>query len=167
MKKFVYAIALLIAVFSISVSAQTAAKVTDDLYAKLTSLNVRGLPDNDQLSALSPFLSDSIVAQIKRDQRKQDAFIKKHPDEKPPWAEGDLFSSLFEGPTAYTIGRSRVVSGSTYVDVKLVNDSTGDKTSWTDTAILKKFGGKWRITNILFTGKWQFKNGSSLLNVLK
>ena len=167
MKKFVYAVALSIVIFSFSVSAQTATKVTDDFYAKLASLNVRGLPDSDQLSALSPFLSTDIVAQIKRNQKKQEVFMKKHPDEKPPWVEGDLFSSLFEGPTAYTIGRSRFISGSTYIDVKLSNDSAGDKTSWTDTAILKKFGGKWRITNILFKGKWQFKNGSSLLNVLK
>lgn len=76
-------------------------------------------------------------------------------------------SFLFEGPTGYEIGRSRVVSGSTYVDVKLINDSTGDKTTWTDTAILKKIGGKWKITNILFKGDWQFKSGSSLLNVLR
>lgn len=167
MKKFVYAIALLVAAFSISISAQTAAEVTDDFYAKLASLNVRGLPDSNQLSELSPFFSAGIVAQFKRDQKKQDAFIKKHPGDKPPWVEGDLFSSLFEGPTGYEIGRSRILSGATHVDVKLSNDSAGDKTTWTDTAILKKIGGKWKITNILFKGDWQFKSGSSLLNVLR
>lgn len=93
MKKFVYAIALLVAAFSISISAQTAAEVTDDFYAKLASLNVRGLPDNGQLSALSPFLSAGLVAQIKRDQKKQEASMKKRPNDKPPWVEGDLFCS--------------------------------------------------------------------------
>lgn len=170
MKSVIFVIALTIASFSLAVtttSGQTAAKTAEDFYAKLAELKVRGLPDDQQLVALSPYLAEPIVARIKLDRKKQADFVKKHPEEKPPWIEGDLFSSLFEGPTSYEVGKSRVVSGATHVDVKLAFTGDGQTSNWTDTAILKKTGGKWKITNILYKGKWQFKNGSSLLNALK
>lgn len=149
------------------VVAQDATEVTDNFYATLRDLNVRGLPDKNQLRELSPFLSSQIVTLIKRDQKKQEAFIKKHSDEKPPLVEGDLFSSLFEGPTSYEIGKTRTMGSTREVDIYLHHVSESDKVKWTDTVVLKKFGGKWLVTNILFKGKWQFKSGSSLRNALK
>ncbi|MBK8303401.1 MAG: hypothetical protein IPK98_08410 [Chloracidobacterium sp.] len=149
------------------VVAQDATEVTDNFYATLRDLNVRGLPDKDQLKELKPFLSSQIVTIIKRNQKTQAAFMKKHPDEKPPWAEGDLFSSLFEGPTSYQIGNIRTKGSTREVDIYLHHVSESDKVKWTDTVVLKKFGGKWLVTNIIFKGKWQFKSGSSLLNALK
>lgn len=100
MKKLVTPLFIIVGLIGVSGTgaiAQTAAETTDQFYAKLASLNIRGLPDADQLKEISPFLSSNIIAVIRRDQKKQDAFSKKRPDEKPPWAEGDLFSSLFEG----------------------------------------------------------------------
>ena len=149
------------------VSAQTAVDVTDNFYATLRDLNIRGLPDKDHLKEITPFLSRDVIAIIKRDQKKQDAFIKKHPDEKPPWAEGDLFSSLFEGRTSYGIGKSRTKGSTVEVDVYLQFNGETNKVKWTDTVVLKKIGGKWLVTNILFKGKWQFKSGGSLLQALK
>ncbi len=148
-------------------AAQSAVDVTDNFYATLGDLNIRGLPDKDQLKEITPFLSSSVVAIIKRDQKKQAAFIKKHPDEKPSWAEGDLFSSLFEGRTQYEIGKTRTKGSTHEVDVYLQFNGETDKAKWTDTVVLKKFGGKWLVTNILFKGKWKFNSGSSLLNALK
>ncbi|MFM9904348.1 MAG: hypothetical protein ACKVQJ_07240 [Pyrinomonadaceae bacterium] len=148
-------------------AAQDAVDVTDNFYATVGDLNIRGLPDKDQLREITPFLSSEVIAIIKRDQKKQNAFIKKHPDEKPPWAEGDLFSSLFEGRTSYGIGKMRAKGITREVDVYLQFNGETDKVKWTDTVVLKKFGGKWVITNILFKGKWQFKSGGSLLKVLR
>lgn len=170
MKKLVAPLFIIVGLIGVSGTgaiAQTAAETTDQFYAKLASLNIRGLPDADQLKEISPFLSGNIIAVIRRDQKKQDAFSKKRPDEKPPWAEGDLFSSLFEGRTSYQLGRTRRVGSSTYVDVKLEYADGTNTSRWTDTAILKKTAGEWRITNILYKGRWQFKSGSSLLNALK
>lgn len=155
-------------VFGIGIAAaQDATEVTDNFYATIADLNVRGLPDKEQLKELSPFLSSQIVTLIKRDQKKQAAFIKKHPDEKPPWAEGDLFSSLFEGRTSYQIGKTRTKGSTREVDVYLHFVADTDKVKWTDTAVLRREGSKWVISNILFKGNWQFKSGNSLLNALK
>lgn len=141
--------------------------VANNFYAQLFYLRIRGLPDTDQMKAISPFLSSGVRALILRDQTKQTVFIKKHPDEKPPWIEGDLFSSLFEGTTAFRIGNVRKRGSTTEVDVQLEYLADGQDTKWTDTAVLKQFGGKWLITNIIYEGRWQFKTGTSLLNALK
>ena len=170
MKKLISTLAFIGILFVLGtgiVSAQTALDVTDNFYAALGDLNIRGLPDKGQLKEITPFLSSEVIALIKRDQKKQDSFMKKHPDEKPPWAEGDLFSSLFEGRTGYEIGKMRTKGSTREVDVKLTYADGANKETWKDTAVLRKFGGRWLITNILFKGKWQFKTGSSLLNALK
>jgi len=36
--------------------------------------------------------------------RKQAKFIAEHPDEKSPWIEGAMFSSLFEGAHSFRLG---------------------------------------------------------------
>ena len=170
MKRLVLTIAftgLLFALGTGIASAQSAVDVTDNFYAMLADLNVRGLPTDDQLKELKPFLSAGLVSLIKRDQKKQAAFIKKHPDEKPPWIEGDLFSSSFEGRTQYGIGKTRTQGSTREIDVYLQFNGETDKVKWTDTAVLKKFGDKWLVTNILFKGKWQFKSADSLLKALK
>lgn len=170
MKKIISTFAFIGVIFVLGTgiaAAQDAAEVTDNFYATLGDLNIRGLPDKDQLKEITPFLSSDVIAIIKRDQKKQAAFIKKHPDEKPPWAEGDLFSSLFEGRTQYGLGKTRTKGSTREVDVYLQFNGETDKAKWTDTAVLKKAGGKWVITNILFKGKWLFKTGGSLLKALK
>jgi Protein of unknown function (DUF3828) len=141
--------------------------VTQNFYDKYLELKIRGLPDKDHAQDISRYFSAEVNALIARDLRKQEVFIKKHPDEKPPWAEGDLFSILFEGATAFKIGKMRVVGGTRQVDVHLRFQDGTNKSKWTDTAVLKRVGRKWVITNILYKGKWQFKSSSSLMNALR
>ena len=170
MKKLISLFAFIGVVFVLGTgiaSAQTAVDITDNFYATLGDLNIRGLPDKDQLKDITPFLSSEVIALIKRDQKKQDAFIKKHPKQKPPWVEGDLFSSLFEGRTSYGIGQTRTKGGTREVDVYLQFNGETDKVKWTDTVVLRPEGDKLVITNILFKGNWQFKSGTSLMNALK
>ena len=141
--------------------------VTSNFYDKYLALDVRGLPDKDQAWELSRFFSSQIKTLIKINRRKQEEFIKKHPDEKPPWIEGDLFTSSYEGATSFRVGKMRIKGATREVDVLLHHVSESDKVKWTDTVILKRENKKWVIANIIFKGKWQFKTGSSLLNALK
>ena len=85
MKKLILTYAFIGVLFTLGASvavAQDAVELTDNFYATLRDLNVRGLPDKDQLKELTPFLSSQIVTIIKRNQKTQAVFIKKHPDEK-------------------------------------------------------------------------------------
>src|SRR6478735_9272233 len=108
---------------SSSVKAQTAASpaaVTDTFYKRYIAYQMRGLPSEKQVTMLAPLFSNEIMKMIAADRAQQKTFIKQHPDEKPPWVEGDLFSSLFEGSTSFSLGKSRVQKTRAEVDVHLV-----------------------------------------------
>ena len=147
------------------IQAQTAASpsaVTDSFYKKYIVYQMRGLPTEKQVKSLTPLFSNEILKMIAADRTQQKKFAKEHPDEKPPWVEGDLFSSLFEGATSYTLGKSRVQKTKAEVDVHLVYKYKSDATEWVDTVVLTKANGKWVISDILFKGNWAFMNGASL-----
>ena len=145
----------------------TPAAAVKNFYRNYIACKIRGLPTKKHMKIISPLLSQQIRDLIAADRITQAQFIKNHPDEKPPWVEGDLFSSLFEGATAYTIGKTLMIKQTAEVDVHLVYKYRSDATEWTDTVVLKKSAGGWVIENILFKGNWDFKSGASLLKVLK
>ena len=149
---------------SSSAEAQSASpsSVADSFYKKYVAYQMRGLPTEKQINALAPLFSKDIMTMIAADRAQQKKFAKEHPDEKPPWIEGDLFSSLFEGATSYTLGKSRVQKTRAEVDVHLVYKNKSDATEWVDTVVLTKANGKWVIHDILFKGNWAFMNGASL-----
>lgn len=127
-----------------------------------------GLPDKRELAALSSFLSERLRARVVAAQEFQRAFIARYPDEKPPWVEGDLFSSLFEGPTEFAIEsvtatgeRSTVVVGFSYR-----GPAAGDFVRWTDTVVVTREKGQWRIDDLEYHGNWAFRPGNRLSEVL-
>jgi hypothetical protein len=93
---------------------------------------------------------------------------RRHPDDKPYWIEGDLFSSSFEGVTSWELGE--VFSAPTVdatVRVKRTYELPNEKpVSWTDTLVFKKRGQHWLLDDIHMGGEWDFKSGSSLRSIL-
>ena len=75
-------------------------------YAERQRLGVAGAPNAEQLAALAPLVSDTLRALLDAARRLRDAESARAPEEKPPFVEGDLFSSLFEGPTAFAVDTS-------------------------------------------------------------
>ena len=150
-----------------STSAQTSARATAiEFYKSYLELNVRGLPDATTHAKLLMFFDPGVMRLIEAARAQQADFIKKHPDEKPPWIEGDLFSSLFEGAQSFVVGATRVKGARTEVDVGLSYKEGTSVTNWTDTLILTRGPYGWRVSDIILKGKWQFKSGSSLRRVL-
>jgi hypothetical protein len=150
---------------SISVHAQTAnspSGVANSFYKKYVAYQMRGLPTTIQMKSLAPLFSQEILNMIAADRVQQTKFIKEHPGEKPPWIEGDLFSSLFEGATSYSLGKPGVEKGRAVIDVHLIYKYKSDATEWTDTIALTQVKGKWVISDILFKGNWAYMNGASL-----
>ncbi|PYS98939.1 MAG: hypothetical protein DMF63_12745 [Acidobacteria bacterium] len=158
-------IAIVLLAASGFIKAQTGASpaaVTNSFYKKYIEYQMRGLPTEKQVKSLTPLFSSEIVKMIATDRVEQTKFIKEHPDEKPPWIEGDLFSSLTEGATSYKLGKSRIEKTRAEVDVNLVYKDKSDATEWMDTVVLTKTNGKWIISDILYKGNWAFMNGASL-----
>jgi hypothetical protein len=164
---FLFAAGLVFSQSAIAQKANTPAGVTNAFYRKYISYKMSGLPTPAQIKGISPYISKEIVDQIRADRTKQKAEMKAHPDEKPSWIEGDLFSSMFEGATSFRLGEVRPGDNRTEVDVHLAYKYKSDATEWMDTAVLEKVNGRWVITDILYKANWAFKSGASLRNTLK
>ena len=95
-----------------------------------------------------------------------DKFVRETPEEKPPWADGDLFTSLFEGANAFTTGKPTTIGDRVEIPVQLSYTSDGATSKWTDVIVLVNTPAGWRVRDILMKGEWQFKNGESLRKIL-
>ena len=80
-------------------------------YAAYMQLHVSGLPDAEQSKVLMPLFTPSVRRLFQAAALEQDRAMREQPDEKPPWVEGDLMSSLWEGAQDYAVGDPNVQGG--------------------------------------------------------
>jgi hypothetical protein len=138
-----------------------------DFYAILIEHRVSGLPDDTVWPLLKQRVTPELARVIEAAQREQADFIKRNPDEKPPWIEGDLFSSLFEGPQEFSVGGAKIVDERAEVPVSFVYRSEGETTKWQDTLVLTKSGTGWQVADVNYGGTWEFGNKGTLLKGLR
>lgn len=135
-------------------------------YRTYLKLKMNGLPDDEQYKVLSPLLSSDLRRLFEAARIKQDKAFKEHPDEKPPWADGDLFTSLHEGATSFRLGTPKRRGKYRDVPVSLAYRGRRSVSRWEDTLALIRTPAGWRVWDIKLNGDWQFKNGPSLRGVL-
>lgn len=140
-KCFVLAIALL----TFDAAAGVPEDVVKQFYTTYIAAKPAGLPDGATLARLKPFLSDRLYASIVDALAYRDEMEKRFPDEKPPYVDGDHFTSVFEGPRAFEIVRA---DG----DNVHVRFSDGPDVSWEDVVVVKD--GK--IDDVIYGGAGEF-----------
>jgi hypothetical protein len=145
-------------------------ETVQNFYSVYLKSHASGLPDSKKLHQLKPYLSQQLAALLLNAQEEQKRFIKNYPDEKPPWIEGDLFSSLFEGPTGFTLAvvaitndRARIMVRFTYNDP----ETPGKPFTWQDAVYLVKEHAAWVIADIEYLGGWDFAPKIRLTESLK
>lgn len=125
---------------------------------------IEGLPTPEQLQRLSPLITPELRAIFERARTLQAEQIRKQPDEKPDWIEGDLFSSLFEGVSTWAL--SEVFTAPTVDATVKVNQTYNEPNqkpvTWTDRLVFKLQGKHWLLNDILMGGKWDFSAGKTL-----
>lgn len=140
-------------------------------YTAVAKMRPSGAPTAEQRTELAPLLSAELIDLLERADAARTAARAAAPMEKPPFTDGDLFSSLFEGPTAFTVGEPQTgAAGEWRVPVTLTY-STGAKdekpTEWTDTVVLREESGRFVVTDIAFGGSWDFANKGTMLEALR
>lgn len=127
-----------------------------------------GLPKDEAWAALKPRVTPELAAAIEAAQNEQARFMKEQPDEKPPWIEGDLFSSLFEGWQEFSVGKARIKGESAQVPLAFSYTEGGSTSKWTDTIILARPNGSkgWLVEDLHYGGGWDFSNKGTLLDAL-
>jgi Peptidase family M23 len=150
-------IALAIVILTANVhAADTPQQVVERFYTTYIAANPAGLPDGDTLERLKPFLTERLYTSIVDALRYRDEMTKRHPDEKPPFVDGDHFTSVFEGPRAFKVLR---------VDGENVHVQFTDEPDirWEDVVVIKD--GK--IDDVLYGGAGDFNPPGRLSNRLK
>ena len=154
-------------------------QVVADLYAALNTLRPSGAPTDAQRLILAPLLSAELTGLLQRADAARTAARAAAPTEKPPFTDGDLFSSLFEGPTAFTVGKAVSAAaapggrlGDLQVPVDLVHTidpaaGGGEPATWTDTVLLREENGRFVVADIAFGGGWDFANKGTMIAALR
>lgn len=146
--------------FEPMVAAQT-------LIDRIEVLDIDGLPDDAQMQALAPLLAPELREAFEAARAWQRGEIERMQregsEDKPPFVEGDLFSSLFEGAQS-----ARAVSAQPDQDriVVTLDRSYGegaDRVQWQDRAVLKRVGDAYLLDDIEYGGDWTFQAGTSTL----
>lgn len=141
-------------------------EVTREFYQCYLELGMSGLPNQAQMDRIAPFLGRDLEKAILSAQEVQDLAVQTAPEEKPPWAEGDLFSSLFEGAQEFEIQSQVIKDSNAEIAVLLRNTENSPPIQWSDVVLLEREGNYWAITEIQFKGEWAFKPGASLRSSL-
>ena len=109
---------------------------------------------------MKPFLSKRLHGLIVDALKYRDAYIASHSaDEKPPFVDGDHFTSLFEGPKSFEVGRVAVEpNGSWNVRVRFSHDSE----RWEDAVVVVQEDGRYVIDDVVFSGAGEFNPSGRL-----
>ncbi len=138
-------------------------EAVQQFYTTYIAAGVSGAPSEAQLAQLAPYLSDSLQALLKAAAARRDADQAAHPDEKPRFVEGDLFSSLFEGPASVTVQPGDTTTTPRTYIAWLSAQADTTPIGWSDTVRVVRQGDRWVIADIAYGGTWDFAQRGSLV----
>jgi hypothetical protein len=133
-----------------------------------TYLTVRpsGVPSLKERQKFKPYVSATLAKVLQEADQAEQLYRKKTKGESPPFVEGDLFTSLFEGATKFKV-LSCDAAGSCLVEFSYIEP--GEKAKpviWKDKLFLVKETRGWRVDDIEFLGDWQFMHKGRLKELL-
>lgn len=147
-------------------ATQAPGAVSLDFLTMHQRLGNSGLPAVDAMKAYEAFLCPSLADTLRAAKIRQEQFKASHPDEKPPHVDGDLFSSLAEGPEFWSVAESRIGGDSAVVVLDLSHGGGSQATRWKDSMILKLDDGVWCISDVEYHGRWPLANKGRLSELL-
>jgi hypothetical protein len=146
--------------------AQGPVAVAMDFLAMHQRFGDSGLPSRADMAAYDAFLCPSLAQAVRAAQVRQEVAKAERPDEKPPYVEGDLFSSLFEGPDEFEVADSVVEGDRARVAIAMSAGRGDQARRWKDTVELRLDEGIWCLDDVAYGGDWPFANKGRLSSVL-
>lgn len=118
-----------------------------------------GIPDEARLARLAPMITPELRDLFGGALREQARCAKQFPGDKPPWVEGDIFSSNFEGFTSFSAANSKSRKDGREVAIRFTYAEGKYSVKWTDTLILQNEAGRWLVDDIYYRGHFAFTSG--------
>ncbi len=147
---------------------QTPTRVVERFYARRIESRMTGAPTPAELESVAPYLTPELRDLLAEARTLHDQEELAAPDEKPAFAEGDLFSSLFEGPTSFhVLGEEGGKVGPHRVAVRFTYANPAETISWEDRAVVVRQDGGWAIADVEYEGDWEFASRGTLRSNLK
>jgi hypothetical protein len=126
-----------------------------------------GIPDAAGRAKLAPYLTPALNKMLADGAAAEARFAAKFKN-SPPLIEGDLFSSMFEGATAWKLGACSANGAAARCPVAFTHAEAGHPpVTWTDTLLLSNTGAGWRVDDIAYGAGFQFGNTGKLTDTLR
>jgi hypothetical protein len=132
---------------------------------ELRKESIRGIPTAEQWDrGLGSLVTPELRSVFDWALHWQKDQIKKSPDEKPDWIEGDLFGSSYGGVTSWDIGEVIIrPGGDPTVRIHNAYAVAGqDPVVWFDSLVFKERNGRWLVDDIRLGSDWDYATGKSL-----
>ncbi len=144
-------------------------RVVTKFYNLYLAIRPLGVPQENKLAKLRPYLSTALGQGLHAAQEAEQGYLKITRGEAPPLVEGDLFTSLFEGATAFRVLACEMQNAAancsiefTYIDAR-----DGSSQKWQDKVYLIQQSRRWLMDDIEYLGTWQFMHRGRLKTLLK
>ncbi len=137
-------------------------------YGAYVAIHPMGVPEEVQLSKLKAYLTPSLASLLRDADAAETAYRKRTNNEVPPLVEGDLFTSMFEGASAFEVLPAHVDGDRAECKVELTYKDADPKynVTWKDEIFLVKGPSGWLIDDIGYGGDWQFMHKGRLRGLL-
>jgi len=171
MRRLIFALLLLAAP---ALAAGDPAAAVDAFYGVYTGQHAQsaGIPDATIRLRFQPVLSPRLNKQLADAAYAQSRLTAKVRNAVPPVLEGDIFSSLFEGASAWKTGNCQTNAKTARCSVVLdytPPPSAGAKAKpahWTDTVLLVNTPQGWRVDDVVYDAGFAFGNTGRLSGML-
>ncbi len=144
-------------------------QTVEALYRWRIASPMTGAPRGDELNQLRPWLGRELLCLLQAAGELRDRATAAQPDDKPPFVEGDLFSSVFEGPQRLKLGTLQRGRQQSLLDLHFEADTGAQPPvfRWTDRAHLRLEGGRWVLVDIEYRAPVEFGNRGRLRDSLR
>ena len=130
-----------------------------------------GIPDARARAKLEPYISPALDGLLIDGETAERHFAGVTRNMSPPLIEGDLFTSNFEGATAWHVGTCVAAGVAAHCTVTFGYRSNAKEDArpmnWTDTVYLVRTGDGWRVDDIGYGATWTFGNKGRLKDTLR
>ncbi|HEX4635763.1 MAG TPA: hypothetical protein VH189_06250 [Rhizomicrobium sp.] len=133
-----------------------------------------GIPDATGRLRYTPVLSPRLNKQLTEAAAAQARLTAKVKNAVPPMLEGDIFSSLFEGATAWKVGAcqedvksARCPVALSYTPPPAQTTKAPKPAGWSDTLLLVRTPQAWKVDDVVYDAGFQFGNTGRLSEMLQ
>jgi hypothetical protein len=157
-----------------ALAAGDPAAAVNDFYGVYAAQRAQGegIPDATVRLRFQPVLSPRLNKQLADAAFAQARLTAKVKNALPPVLEGDIFSSLFEGASAWKVGACQESAKTARCDVALsyapasTAGSKAKPANWTDAVLLVNTPQGWKVDDVVYDAGFAFGNTGRLSEML-